>query len=178
MGTFHQRTCRYLVIIDLTNFSPSFPQLLDDSLLYSLLPVTPSDQQPVPVKVYQNADINKEEIFIDNKGLSGIYCFTNLINKKQYVGCAVDIRKRMYQHYSAKRLMVSAAQGSIISKALLKYGYSAFSLEILEYCDAKDLIERESYYITLLKPEYNILPEGFTRLGTKHTEETLHLEKK
>ncbi len=130
------------------------------------------DQQPVPVKVYQNADINKEEIFIDNKGVSGIYCFTNLINNKQYVGSAVDIRKRMYQYYNDKRLMASAAKGSIISKALLKYGYSAFSLEIFEYCDAKDLMERESYYIRLLKPEYNILQEGFTRLGIKHTDET------
>ncbi len=122
--------------------------------------------------MYQNADINKEEIFIDNKGVSGIYCFTNLINNKQYVGSAVDIRKRMYQYYNDKRLMASAAKGSIISKALLKYGYSAFSLEIFEYCDAKDLMERESYYIRLLNPEDNILQEGFTRLGIKHTDET------
>jgi len=37
--------------------------------------------------------------------------------------------------------------------------HSNFKLEILEYCEADRLIilEREQYYIDLLKPEYNIL---------------------
>jgi group I intron endonuclease len=43
-----------------------------------------------------------------------------------------------------------------INRALLKDGYSSFSLYILEYCDEKDLIQREQYYFDLLKPEYNI----------------------
>jgi hypothetical protein len=30
-------------------------------------------------------------------------------------------------------------------KALLKYGYSRFKLEILEYCDPSNVIEREQY---------------------------------
>jgi hypothetical protein len=30
-------------------------------------------------------------------------------------------------------------------------------LEILEYCDPKDITNREQYYIDLLRPEYNIL---------------------
>lgn len=38
-----------------------------------------------------------------------------------------------------------------ISKALLKYGYSNFSLEILEYCSIKQLLDREDYYFGLLK---------------------------
>jgi len=45
----------------------------------------------------------------------------------------------------------------MIYKALLKNGYSNFTLEILEYCDSEDLIKREQYYLELLKPEYNIL---------------------
>jgi len=44
-----------------------------------------------------------------------------------------------------------------INKALLKYGYSSFRLEILEYCDPMDAVKREQYYIDLLAPEYNIL---------------------
>jgi group I intron endonuclease len=44
-----------------------------------------------------------------------------------------------------------------ISKALLKYGYAEFRLEMIEYCEPKDVIQREQYYIDLLKPEYNIL---------------------
>jgi len=36
---------------------------------------------------------------------------------------------------------------SAIYSALLKYGYSNFSLDILEYCEIDALIEREQYYI-------------------------------
>lgn len=34
----------------------------------------------------------------------------------------------------------------IINRALFKYGYSYFSLEILEFCDVSILISREQYY--------------------------------
>ena len=44
----------------------------------------------------------------------------------------------------------------LINKALVKYGYSNFSLEILEYCDPALAISREQYYIDLLKPIYNL----------------------
>jgi group I intron endonuclease len=61
-----------------------------------------------------------------------------------------------------------------ISRALLKYGYANFSLEILEYCNNKsEVVLREQYYIDLLKPEYNILPTAGSLLGFKHSEETI-----
>jgi group I intron endonuclease len=46
-------------------------------------------------------------------------------------------------------------------------------LEILEYCTAENAISREQYYIDLLKPEYNILTIAGSRLGSKHSRETL-----
>lgn len=53
---------------------------------------------------------------------------------------------------------------SMINSALLKYGYSNFTLEILEYCDSSEAVPyhcstrgREQYYLDLFKPEYNIL---------------------
>lgn len=60
----------------------------------------------------------------------------------------------------------------IIYKAIIKYGYSGFKLEILEYCDPKDLIKREQHYLNLLKPKYNILLTAGSSYGYKHTEET------
>ena len=59
-----------------------------------------------------------------------------------------------------------------ICRALFKYGYSNFSLEILEYCVPDKCLEREDYYIKILKPEYNIseYPKS-PQLGLKHTEE-------
>ena len=58
------------------------------------------------------------------------------------------------------------------AKKKLKYGYSNFSLEILEYCDPCSLLTRENHYIKLLKPEYNVLQIAGSRLGHKHTEES------
>jgi group I intron endonuclease len=54
----------------------------------------------------------------------------------------------------------------------LKYGYSNFSLDILEYCKPDLLIKREQYYIDLLDPEYNILKVAGSVLGFKHSEAT------
>lgn len=52
----------------------------------------------------------------------------------------------------------------------MKYGYSNFILEILEYCDKFDLLNREQYYMNLLKPEYNVLLTAGSNLGFKHSE--------
>jgi len=60
-----------------------------------------------------------------------------------------------------------------ICKALLLYGYSGFSLGILEYCAPSDTLIRERYYIKLLNPEYNLCSEpGAPMLGRNHSEET------
>jgi len=59
-----------------------------------------------------------------------------------------------------------------INRALLKYGYSAFSLLILEYCDLLSVTKREQYYIDLLCPEYNLNQIAGSRFGSKHSEET------
>jgi len=61
----------------------------------------------------------------------------------------------------------------VICRALLKHGYSNFDLDILEYCDSKDLLKREQYYIDLMNPEYNILKKAGSPLGFKHREETI-----
>lgn len=60
----------------------------------------------------------------------------------------------------------------VINRALLKYGYANFSLEILEYCEPSKCTEREQYYLDLLKPEYNVLPIAGSCLGYKHSEES------
>lgn len=66
---------------------------------------------------------------------------------------------------------------SAIYRALLKYGNSAFRFEILEHCDPNVLIEREQYYLDLLKPEYNILKAAGNRAGFVHSEATKELQR-
>jgi hypothetical protein len=47
-------------------------------------------------------------------------------------------------------------------------------LEILEYCEGKELLlSREQYYLDNLKPQYNIVETAGSTLGYKHTEESL-----
>ncbi len=61
----------------------------------------------------------------------------------------------------------------VINKALLKYVYSKFKLDILEYCKPQELTKKEQYYMDLLSPEYNVLKTAYSSLGYKHTENTL-----
>ena len=61
-----------------------------------------------------------------------------------------------------------------IYQALLKYDYSNFSLEIIEFCEPEKCIEREKYYINFFKSEYNIIkdPTLPPMSGRNHSEDT------
>lgn len=76
----------------------------------------------------------------------------------------------MYTYYS---LLSLAKSNRLIDRALLKYGFSNFTLEILEYCNEENILEREQYYMDLFKPEYNIVEIAGSTLGYKHTPESL-----
>ncbi|WP_431998968.1 hypothetical protein [Streptomyces fungicidicus] len=43
-----------------------------------------------------------------------------------------------------------------MSRALIKYGYTNFSVTILEYCKKSDLDVKEQYYFDTLNPQYYI----------------------
>jgi len=82
-------------------------------------------------------------------------------------------RFRRYFNYSY--LSSSQRGASLICRALLKYGYAGFRLEILEYCSISILLDREQFYIDKLNPEYNILKIAGSILGYKHSEASLKL---
>ena len=119
---------------------------------------------------FSNADSQKVEIIKEIKGKAGIYRWINNKTGKCYVGSAVDLTKRIYKYYSLAHIMVQSKH-SIICKSLIKYDYGSFSFEILEYCNKKEVLIREQYYLDLLKPEYNILKRAGSILGYLHTEE-------
>jgi group I intron endonuclease len=95
----------------------------------------------------------------------------NTLNGNLCIGFSVDLGRRFKQYYNAYRLLTGLEKRPI-SNALLKYGYSNFSLEILEYCDLYDTIQREQYFIDLLKPQYNILQVEGSSLGYLHSADT------
>jgi Fic family protein len=82
----------------------------------------------------------------------------------------VDLRRRFKEYFNINHLLRN--KDLVICVALAKYGYSQFSVEIIEYCDVPDLLKREQYYLDLIKPDYNILKIAGSLVGFKHTEKT------
>lgn len=115
----------------------------------------------IPIITYNSVDRNKYSIIEENRNKSGVYRFVNTINGKSYIGSAIHLSNKFSSFYNLSSLTSQVKGSIIIYRAILKYGYKNFSLDILEYCESNMLIEREQYYINILKPEYNIL-------GSKH----------
>lgn len=122
---------------------------------------------------------SKSSILNDNKGKTGIYKWTKKQSGKSYIGSAIDLSKRLSNYFNPSYLKrETITNNSIIYKALLKYGYQCFTLENLEHCHVNILIEREQYYLDILKPEYNIAKHAGSVLGLKHTEASIEAIRK
>jgi len=128
-----------------------------------------------PVIVYNDLVYIKHNIYKENKYKCGIYRWVNNTNNKSYVGKSINLTKRFASYFSIPYLKQKPTK---IKRALLKYGHKSFTLEILEYCSIEKVIEREQYYLDLLKPEYNILKIAGSSLGYKHTRKTRNNNRK
>ena len=130
------------------------------------------------VNIYPNANLLKSKILKENRKKTGIYRWTNTITEDSYVGSAIDLSKRLNDYLNIAFLNKELKKGrSVIYSALLKYGYSNFKLDILEYCPPIDLIKREQYYFDSLNPKYNILKVAGSSFGFKHSEATKEILK-
>lgn len=74
---------------------------------------------------------------------TGIYCYTNKVNGKKYVGQSIDLARR--------RRKMCYRFSSMFSHAIEKYGKDSFEYEVLEYCDVSALDAREEFWIKELK---------------------------
>lgn len=103
-----------------------------------------------------------------------IYCYTNKINGKKYIGQTTDERKRKYQH--------KGKQGcSVFHNAINKYGWEIFKYEVLsrkQYVNEEDasfdLDLLEIYYIDkfdTFNNGYNSTYGGESNRGYKLTME-------
>ena len=128
-----------------------------------------------PVKVYKSLKNDRVQILIDQKNKSGVYCLVNNINGHTYVGSSINLATRMRNYLNNSFLNSKQNSNMPIVKALLKYDQANFSLLILEYVEPLSLTIRETYYITLVMPYYNVLKQGYSSLGYKHTKETKQL---
>lgn len=112
-------------------------------------------------------------------GQSGVYYITNLINRKMYVGSALDIRKRWRYHISC--LNRNCHENEHLQRAWYKYSKKSFYFGILELCNPEDLVEREQFLIDgfdTYKSGYNRRPVAESQLGKRHSEETIEKMRK
>ena len=102
---------------------------------------------------------------------ASIYMCVNLTNGKIYIGSAS--KGYLYDRYRA-HLFLAKKQGSkIVNKAVMKYGIDNFAFVILEYVKNEKvlILEREQYYIDLLKPAYNIAKIAGSVMGIRRSME-------
>ena len=71
---------------------------------------------------------------------------TNIITMKSYIGSSVHLSRRFKDYFRSYLLREGHKNNSIIYRALLKYGYSNFRLDIIEFCDKNVLIKRAILY--------------------------------
>ncbi len=128
-----------------------------------------------PLVTYDNFKEDRIFILKAQKDKSGVYCLINKINDHSYVGSSINLASRMKNYLNNTFLKSKQNINMPIVKALLKYGQSNFSLLILEHVEPKFLITRETYFITSVIPYYNVLKQGYSSLGYKHTKETKEL---
>lgn len=95
---------------------------------------------------------------------SGIYCFTNKINKKKYIGQSFNIKDRINQHKYRANCINDSGYNMPLHHAIRKYGWDNFKITIIERCQLDELDNREKYWIkklnTLSPNGYNILIGG------------------
>lgn len=87
----------------------------------------------------------------------GIYCITNTVNNKSYIGSSIHIYYRLRRHKSD--LARNCHNNKYLQNAYNKYGADSFIASIVEECFENVVLQREQYYIDNLNPEYNLTKE-------------------
>lgn len=89
---------------------------------------------------------------------TGIYLIFNEINGYKYIGQSKDIKIRWRNHKT--NLKCNRHPNVILQRAYNKYGKDNFKFKILEICDESSLDEKELFWISNIKPEYNLMGGG------------------
>ena len=101
---------------------------------------------------YQVIAKSKFPKILGKNDVCGIYKITNQKTGQCYIGQAVDVRKRWYEHCKAS-LGIDTPQGSKLYAAMQEDGLENFSFELLEECPQNKLNEKEKYFIELYQAD-------------------------
>ena len=89
--------------------------------------------------------------------VSAIYCVTNTINNKKYIGQSINVYERLKQ---LKREWKYPKRTNPLFTDIQEYGIENFEFKVIEKCPVYLLNDKEQYYIE----KYNtIQPNGYNR---------------
>ena len=113
------------------------------------------------------------------KKICSIYCFTNKVNNKQYIGSTtVNVKTRYNQHLYNAKTPSSNKYYYPLYQAIRKYGIENFDFQVLyqEECEEQKIRQIEHQYII----QYNTLsPKGYNQTdNTEHPSQDLEIQKK
>ena len=132
--------------------------------------------------LYKNLNEAKEVFSSNFKNKAGVYQLVNLVNNKLYIGSSADLNRRLNEYLNPSYIARNLAKGnSIIMNALLKYGYMNFGIIVLETIEFESnlskterktlILNREQYYMDLIKPDYNLNKIAGSNLGRIYSKE-------
>lgn len=102
--------------------------------------------------------------------VSGIYKITCTANGKFYIGSAVNIYKRIYEH--RRVLRKNSHHASKLQRTYNKYGETSFIAEVLLTCYKTNLVTFEQLCMDVLLPQLNSCKVAGSCLGLRHSQET------
>jgi len=95
---------------------------------------------------------------------SGVYQIQSKSNGKRYIGSSINIKRRIkYGHL--RELKNGEHWNKYLLKHIHKYGIEDLTFSVLECCSKEKLIEREQYWIDIIKPEFNLNPKAGSCFG-------------
>lgn len=100
----------------------------------------------------------------------GIYRITNTVSGKFYIGSSNNLRHRWSTHLSDLRRGVHA--NPMLAAAWRKYGAVALVFQVVELCDASELLVREQWHLDAHAPVYNVLAKAGSSAGRVASEAT------
>ena len=89
-------------------------------------------------------DIEIPEDLYDGKKISCIYCVTNKLNNRKYIGQTTNYRKRISAYRS---LNIDKLGRMKIYDEIISVGKNNFSINIIKRCEPRNLTVLEDYYI-------------------------------
>lgn len=91
---------------------------------------------------------------MENTQRARIYCITNLLNGKQYVGQTSKTLEERYKNHK-RDYKRTRNYGRSLYDAMREFGIENFKIELLEECDMDKRTEREIYWIDKLDTFHN-----------------------